>query len=174
MHEYFPAGQSVTDVQPGDFLLLDAGTDIFSRLIRFGQRLRFGGANARYTRWNHAALFVDTNGSIIEALSSGVTLSNVVKYQPYDYVVVRIDASDADRLEAVNFAKACLNDGYGWLTIASIVLSVLTGSKFSFGYDGQEICSGLVARALERTNAIFPRDGSHMMPADLARYYRVA
>jgi hypothetical protein len=37
--------------------------------------------------------------------------------------------------------------------------------------DGTEICSGLVARGEERTRAIFSREPSHVMPADLAKYY---
>jgi hypothetical protein len=35
------------------------------------------------------------------------------------------------------------------------------------------ICSGLTARCQERTNAIFNRTPSHIMPADLAKYYGV-
>jgi hypothetical protein len=59
------------------------------------------------------------------------------------------------------------------LTIVSIALSLLTGGKFTFGFDGQSICSGLVARALERMCAIFNRSSSHIMPADLAKYIEV-
>jgi hypothetical protein len=35
------------------------------------------------------------------------------------------------------------------------------------------MCSALVARALERTSAIFPDEPAHRLPADLARYYGV-
>jgi hypothetical protein len=59
------------------------------------------------------------------------------------------------------------------MNIVSIALSLITGGKFTFGFDGQAICSGLVARALERTNAIFNRDPEHIMPADLAKYFNV-
>lgn len=169
----YPPGEDVQSVTPGDFLLLDAGDDLFCKLIRFGQRLRFRGADAHYARFNHAALFVTSNGGIIEALSEGIKRRNVSCYHDAFYLVVHIDADTYDRQEVVTFAASCLNEGYGWWQIASIALSLLTGSKFSFGYDGQEICSGLVARALERTSAIFPRDASHMMPADLAKYYGV-
>lgn len=55
----------------------------------------------------------------------------------------------------------------------SIAYSLLTGGKFTFGLEGQAICSGLVARAMERTGAIFNRTPSHIMPADLAKYYKV-
>ena len=80
---------------------------------------------------------------------------------------------DVNRTHEVEFAQACLHNHYGWLTIVSIALSLLTGSKLGFGVDGQEICSALVARCLERTGEIFPTDPWHIMPADLAKYYGV-
>lgn len=168
----FRPGEAVTDPQPGDFLLTH-GSAWTSRLIQLGQRVRIHGADSKYCYWNHAAIFVDTQGTIIEALGSGVTEDDVAKYTPKDYHVVRIEAGDLDRQEAVAFARWCLDQPYGWVTIASIGLSLLTGARFSFGFDGQQICSGLVARAQERTHAIFNRTPSHIMPADLAKYYQV-
>jgi hypothetical protein len=55
----------------------------------------------------------------------------------------------------------------------SIAYTLLTGGKFTFAIDGEAICSGLVARAMERTGAIFNRTPTHVMPADLAKYYDV-
>src|SRR5262249_25849934 len=82
-------------------------------------------------------------------------------------------ADKHDRQQVVEFAKKSLHQKYGWFTILSIGLSLLTGGKFTFGFDDQSICSGLVARSLERTNAIFNRTPSHIMPADLAMYFTV-
>ena len=62
---------------------------------------------------------------------------------------------------------------YNNLATVSIGLSMLTGSKLAFYIDGRFVCSGLVARALERTGRIFDRDPSHIAPADLAKYYAV-
>jgi hypothetical protein len=59
------------------------------------------------------------------------------------------------------------------LTIASIALSLVTGGKLAFAIDGQLICSGLVARSLERTTAIFKHDPARIMPAELAEIYDV-
>lgn len=158
-------------INPGDFFLVHGDTWI-SRVIQFGQSLRF--RNSPFNYWTHAGLFTDTDGNIIEALGTGVTERHINYYKNEKYIIVHIYASDEDRMEAVRFAQACLNQQYGWITIASIALSLLSGLRFSFGFDGQEICSGLVARSLERTPAIFPRDPSHIMPADLASYYVVA
>lgn len=165
-------GETVSNPRPGDFILTH-GTAWTSRLIQWGQRLRIHGQDAKYTYWNHAAIFVDDNGGIVEAIGAGVCKRNISVYQPKDYYVIRIKGSPEDRAEAVNFACSCLDERYAWTTIVSIALSLITGAKFSFGFDGEQICSGLVARALERTWAIFNREPSHIMPADLAKYYQV-
>ncbi len=170
--ERFGPGEEVSDPQPGDFILTH-NTTWSAKLVQFGQKLRYRGADSKYTRWNHTALIVDNQGHIIEALGRGITQTQLAKYKPAEYFVVHIDASPEDRQEAINFAKACVDQQYGWLTLVSITLSLLTGTKFSFGFDGQQICSGLVARSLERTNAIFTPEPSHIMPAYLAKYYLV-
>ena len=60
---------------------------------------------------------------------------------------------------------------YGFVTLASLALTMLTGSKLTFFVDGRYICSGFVARAMERTGTLFDRDPVHITPADLAKYY---
>lgn len=170
--ERFGKGETISNPRPGDFILTH-GTAWTSLLIQWGQKLRIHGDDSTYTYWNHAAIFVDDGGGIIEALGAGVCERNISVYQPKEYHVVRITASAEDREEAVTFARTCLDEQYAWTTIVSIAVSLITGAKFSFGFDGEQICSGLVARALERTWAIFNREPSHIMPADLAKYYQV-
>lgn len=167
----FSAGNEVSNPAPGDFLLTH-GNSWTSRLIRFGQTLRYRGPDKIYARWNHAAIFVSENGDIVEALGGGVQRRNVSVYKDTEYHVVRLaNVAALDRKQEVEFALACLNDSYGFLTILSIALSLLSGSKLGFGVDGQEICSALVARCLERTGEIFPEDPWRLMPADLAKYF---
>jgi uncharacterized protein YycO len=160
--------------QAGDFILTH-GNDLYGRLIRIGQALRFVGGDRKYTYWNHAAIIVDEQGTLIEALGNGVCKTNISKYKPVEYHLVRLGttADDFDRVESVRFAQWSLGEKYGWLTIVSIAIGLLTGGRFTIGYEGQVICSGLVARAMERTSAIFNRNAEDMMPADLAKYYRV-
>ncbi len=165
-------GETVVDPEPGDFILTH-GDAIISKIIRLGQRLRIHGTDGKYTHWNHAALIADTDGGVIEALGRGITRRDLSDYVGTEYHVVRIDAAKEDRAQAVAFAASCVGQPYAWFTIISISLSLLTGGKFSFGFEGQHICSGLVARALERTAAIFNRMPTHIMPADLAKYYDV-
>lgn len=170
--QHIRPGERAGAARPGDFILTHGG-EFFSQLIRVGQQLRFHGADNQYTFWNHTALVVSDDGAIIEALGNGVVRRSLADYDPTQYTIVRVDASDRDRLEEVDFAQRCVGAPYGWLTIASIALSLLTGAKISFGFDGQMICSGLVARALERTTAIFKHEPSHIMPAELAKAYSV-
>jgi hypothetical protein len=171
----FGPGESIQDPKPGDFALT-RGQEWTSFMIRVGERLRYRGPDRKYAYWNHALLFVDDKGGIVEALGSGVTPGNISKYTPVTYHVVCLDdVSDKDRRHAAAFAEYCAekHEKYGYLTIASIALSLLFGGRLGFGIDGQEICSGLVARALERTGEIFEIDSWHMMPADLAAAYEV-
>ena len=171
--ESFRPGEQVVNPLPGDFILTH-GTSWTSRMIRLGEAIRFRGADKPFARWNHAAIFINQQGDIIEALGGGVQRRNISVYKETEYYVVHLDdVIDMNRTHEVEFAEACLNEHYGWLTIVSIALSLLSGSKLGFGVDGQEICSALVARCLERTGEIFPTDPWHIMPADLAKYYNV-
>ena len=170
--EHIPPGQSDPDPLPGDFILTH-GAEFWSRVIQFGQGLRFSGKDSGYTYWNHSALIVSADGALIEALGPGVRRSSLKAYVDTQYTVVHIDASDEDRREVVAFAEHWIGASYDWATIVSITLSLLTGAKFSFGFAGQLICSGLVARALERTTLVFDEEPSHVMPAELAKMFGV-
>lgn len=167
-------GAQPGEYDPGDFILTH-GSAFFSKLIRFGQGLRFRGRNRKFAWWNHAAMIVSESGDLIEALGAGVRATHIDKYKPTEYHLVRLGslADQHDRQQVVGFARWSLGEEYGFVIIVSIAFSLVFGGKFNFGFDGQTICSGLVARALERTNAIFDRTPSHIMPADLARYFNV-
>ena len=143
--EHVPPGQNDPDPLPGDFILTHGG-EFFSRVIQFGQGLRFIGKDHPYTYWNHSALIVSADGALIEALGPGVRRNTLADYKGTQYTVVHIEASDEDRKEMVAFAEHWVGGQYDWATIVSITLSLLTGAKLSFGFAGQQICSGLVAR----------------------------
>lgn len=163
-----------TDFQPGDFILTH-GDSFISRFIRFGQSLVFLGRNRKYIWWSHAALIVSADGDLIEAAGNGVHRGHLKHYKPTDFHIVRLNtlASDHDRAQICRFAEWARGQEYGMLTNLSIIISTLTGCRFTFGFDGQSTCSGLVARALERGAAIFDRSPSHILPADLAKYFSV-
>lgn len=164
----------VGQFDPGDFILTK-GSKWQNRLIRFGQALRHRGKNRQYIRWTHAALITSYDGELIEAVGAGVRRGHLSEYKETEYRIVRLGplATINDRLQMVKYAKWCLKEEYGYSIICSIGISLLTGGKFRFGFDGQAICSGLVARALERTSIIFDKSPSHILPADLAKYFKV-
>lgn len=169
--EHVGPGRTAGGVEPGDFLLVASRT-FRGRLIRWGQERRIRGADRKYVKWTHAALIVDSDGTLIEAVGAGVRQHSIEQYEQDEYLVVRIVADPDDRAEMVDFARWALNKPYNRLATVSIALSLLTGSRIAFFVDGQFVCSGLVARALERTGRIFDRDPAHIAPADLAKYYR--
>jgi|SRR5579862_3401304 len=167
----YPAGAEEPDPRPGDFLLTHAYAWT-SRLIRFGEGLRYRNTNRQFAYWSHAVAIVSTDGAIIEALGSGVTAGHLSKYAGTDYVYVRIQSTDEDRAEMTAFAEAQVGEQYGFLTIASIAISLLTTGRLRFQLAGTEICSGLVARMLER--GVYTWDvPASVMPADLARFFDV-
>jgi hypothetical protein len=167
-------GEEASNPEPGDFILT-RGDKFFNKVIRFGQNIRFRGANRKYAYRDHMALVVNSDGNLIEATSTGVIRTNLTRYKDQEYHLVRLGktAKLGDRDEMVAFAEWCLGEPYGWTTLVCIGVGLLTGGSFTFGFSGQKICSGLVAKALERTKAIFNRDSEDIMPADLAKYYQV-
>ncbi len=170
--EFYPKDREAEGMREGDFLLTH-DKNIIGWVVRFGQRLRY---EERYARWNHAVLVLSEDGRIAEALSMGVVEDHISKYQGEDYYLVRLrDVSDEDRKQMVAFAESVLKapyrTRYGWPTLTSIVLTLLTNSRWVFGRVDTAICSGFVAEALVRTGAIFEKPPSHMMPADLAKEY---
>jgi hypothetical protein len=173
--QFYPAdmGASPAEYLPGDFLLT-RGTSWVSTLIRWGQALRFG-INSPYAYWSHAALLVSTAGELIEATAKGITVGHIDQYRAQPYTLVRVNTtmSREDREQAVTFARASVGWEYGYFNFIAIALSCLTGSKFSFGREAEEVCSGFVARALERGSILWPRDPRNMAPGDLAKFFEV-
>src|SRR6266480_6545002 len=99
--EHVPPGQTDPDPLPGDFILTHGG-EFFSRVIQFGQGLRFSGKNRPYTYWNHSALIVSADGAIIEALGPGVRRNTLAAYHGTQYTVVHIDASEDRKSTRLN------------------------------------------------------------------------
>jgi hypothetical protein len=164
-------------MKPGD-LLLTRRTGIYSRLIGFGQRLRFRGARKKYGYWTHAAIIVKDDGTLVEATGHGVTFGHVDVYKDCPHAIVGATAIDdpwADmvRTKVVAFAAHDVGREYGRLEIACLALYCLTGSAFRLAIDNQMICSALAAEALTRTGVIFPEEPLWMLPAHLAEFYNV-
>jgi len=168
--ERFAPGAAAETFEPGDFILTHHHHAV-SRLIRLAQKIR--GRERRYSYWSHAALIIDREGNLVEAESKGVVVSPLSKYEQVEYHVVHLgdSADQRDREQAVAFALSLVGKPFGYLDLFSVGLSLLTGAKINVAYESHLTCSALVARALERTSAIFDDEPGHMLPADLARHY---
>jgi hypothetical protein len=175
--ERFGPGGMPTEWHMGDYMLVSAGVwkdgkrgpvPFVSRMIQFGQSLRFRGDRRPFAHWNHAVWV--SKGELIEALGGGVTASPYEKYRDVEFHVVHSNLNDVEREDADAFVRYELDrhTKYGFVTIVSIGLSLLTGMKFNFGMLSTAICSGLVAGALAANE--WREDPSHIMPADLAEY----
>lgn len=170
--ERYGPGEAATKFRPGDFILTHRHHPV-SRMIRLAQKVR--GRERKYSYWSHAAVIVDVDGSLVEAESRGVVRSPLSKYSPEEYHLVDLGdtADERDRKQVAAYAESLVGQPFGFLDMFSVGLSLFTGAKVNVSYESHLMCSALVARALERTDAIFHDEPSHMLPADLARFYGV-
>jgi hypothetical protein len=184
------------DLEPGDVVLVRS-SGIIPSLIRFGERVRFMGwpkalmwlakcviriapADVPADPWyvSHAAVCV--GDVLIEAQAQGLQTAPLSKYDQADTVVVRLadlrpDVTPADRARAVLYARGQLaaHDRYGWLSIASIVLQLISPLRLDLSWDGALICSAFAAQCLEHAGVILAtRSSLTTMPADLAAMVR--
>ena len=165
-------GEAATDFQPGDFILTHK-MKLIPRFIRFAQRIR--GRDREYSHWSHTAMITRADGSLVEAETKGVIAGNLSQYRDVEYHLVKIDAiaDERDRRQAVAFTESMLGQPFGVLDGIGLMVSLVTGLRLNVSYNSHLVCSALVARALERTDAIFDDEPAHMLPADLARYFNV-
>lgn len=168
----YEAGEEPTTFEPGDFFLLRNNT-FASKIVLFGEWIRYHGENRKYSRWSHGGAFIDTKGTIIEATFGGVKIDNISKYKDLPYYVVHTKLSAANKIQAVNAAKSFLKDKYGWLTDFSIGLNYLTGLKIQITAKNTINCSGLVGMMLWAAGYIFNGSPQMFAPADLAAAFDV-
>lgn len=173
----FSAAGDDAPAMPGDVLLTYTRlsrnpASWFGALIRFGQAIRFRGDRRKYARWNHAVLVVE-DGNIIEALGRGVVQRKLSDYRGQDYCIAHtfLDARDSRRV--CGLASRLVGLRYGFLSIISIAIAIVTGGRLVVDVAGSYICSELVAESLKRAGYYFQVPASHIMPADLAETFRV-
>ena len=171
-YKVYSAGQEPQKFIPGDFILVST-TGVLAKCIRAGQFLRYHGKMRNYSHWNHAAMIIDTGGTIIEAAGRGVRISKISEYQESEYYLVSTKLNKQNRDQAVAASKSFVKDKYGWFTILSIILQLVTGIEFQFSFGNSVVCSGVVAQSLWAGGVIFDSNPYQMMPADLASAYDV-
>lgn len=162
-------------MQPGDIVLCHS-SGVLPWLIRVFERLRY--RKGSEPRWNHAAMLVypaadNVPGEfedwcVIEAEVHGVQYAWLSSMGEHIVLDSRLDQRGRDL--AVAYANVALGSNYGFLTIASIIVNLLTPAIWQVTRPGTFICSGLVAHALEHGGYFFPLkwETDEVMPADLA------
>lgn len=170
-HMFYPIGVLPDTVKPGDFILTRRDGTFMGTCIRFFQDFRLP---LRDAKWSHAALVIDERGYIQEALEFAVEIEHIEKYRDHEVMHYSPEMSEEDREQVVLFSKSvyAAKHNYGYLTILSLVLSLLTGSSFVFSKAGTSICSGFVAEALTRAGYVFDSVPSHVTPGDLNKKFR--
>lgn len=171
-YKVYSVGQQPPKFTPGDFILVST-TGILAKCIRTGQFFRYHGKMRNYSHWNHAAMIVDTDGTVVEAAGRGVRYSNINEYKESEYYLVSTKLNKQSRDQTVAAARSFVKDKYGWFTILSIILQLITGIEFQFSFGNSVICSGVVAQSLWAGGVIFDTNPYQMMPADLASAYDV-
>jgi hypothetical protein len=134
--------------------------------IQVAQRVKYGKGSPA-ARWNHVFIVTDDVGGIIQANQSGVERGHLRQYIHDEYELRRPPYAPGGGQIVAEAATHHLGRKYGWLTIASVTLSLLTGTKLRFGIAGDEICSGEAADDVTRANIDVGPDESFSTPADL-------
>jgi uncharacterized protein YycO len=173
--ERYGPGEHAELAMPGDFVLTHRRHRIMPVLISLAQRRHWRGPRRPYAHWSHAALVVGEDGALVEAEANGVIRSSIAKYRPQEYHLVRMDAmlDGAQRAAARDAGLRSVGEAFGYLVMAGLALWLLTGIRVRFRRRHHQICSGLVAGALEAAGQRLDRDPSFILPADLAELYRV-
>lgn len=130
--------------KPGDIVFAH-NTGLMARAIRLGEWLRF----RKGSYFNHACVVdrvEDGVAYVIQAEPRGVTsdktLDSVGEY-------VLFSPSELDVQKILEFSRAQVGSRYGWLSIVSIVVDLVTPDWFpALRARGTWICSAVTAEAL--------------------------
>ena len=151
-------------------MVLTHRSGLIPRLIRLAERRHFG---PELAHWSHCALIVDADGTLVEAETRGVIRSPLSKYRPDQYSVVRLSQRmGADgSVKAVAYTEAQVGKAFGFLVMFSLAVWLITGRRLDYRREDHQICSGLVAHALQEGGVDVGGDPTFTLPADLARRF---
>jgi hypothetical protein len=107
----------------------------------------------------------------VEAESTGVQRNQLSRYRESEYHLVKLGPalSDTDRNQAVAYAEAHVGAGFGFLVMVSLVVWLGTGFRLRLARADHQICSGLVAHALQEAGQLLDLDATFALPADVAK-----
>ena len=127
---------------PGDLVFFD-GTGAVSRAIQLAQWFRWRSGS----RFNHVAIldaYTEGKWTLVQAEGRGVTRGAALG-DSYTHVPL---PNGVDRQKVLQFARSQVGRSYGFLTIASIVLTIFTPKFVNFELPNTWICSAVAAESL--------------------------
>ncbi len=159
-----PAHLSLSTALPGDVVLAHT-RGLFGWLVRFGT----------HSRWSHAALIEAVGATpeqtwVIQAEAKGVTRATLDQVAPGGYYVIVPAPKGLDRQRMVAWARTRVGEEYGYLTVLSIAITLVTPwfLRVDFRRQGSLICSALVALSLHAGGWLaHVGDFYQVSPADL-------
>lgn len=177
----YSEGEHCNNADPGDLVLI-RHRGKFPFIIRLGQRIyywrkRFIGHpeyDSDFCKFNHAAVVVEGGEGtyIVEMQAKGGVKSSLKDYVAQEYAVIKLTADDNQKQDAVDFANYCLNIEYGYISIVAIAINILIGWGISLSTRGL-ICSAATSLSARCMGLIPDGPDITVMPADLARYFKV-
>jgi hypothetical protein len=142
-----PPPAEVTTMAPGD-LCFCHGKGIVDWAIRAAEWLRF----RKGAKYNHVGMLVEYLGngdwSVIEAESPGIIMTTLSSLRAHGEVEIVPLPYPCQSDRAVNFMKYQIGEQYGFLTIASLIVSLILPGSLSLYKPGTWICSAVIAEAL--------------------------
>lgn len=156
-----------------DFILTE-GKEFMGKTIRFGLKFKFKGDDRRFTNTTHFAWVTSSGGDLAESLWTGVEETNISKYDDFDYLHVRMNTSleNIDNTSLFIDSVADENTGYGYLTVANIFVTYVTGWGWISPADNTKICSGYGAEGIVglRRDVIFDSPLYKVSPPEINKY----
>ena len=169
---YFGPGEHCSDPRPGDLVLVRS-PGWPAAVIRFGERLRCRGRDRSFARVNHAATVLG-RGIVQEMAGGGGQLTALASWRQQSYAVVHVTtATDEQRRAAVAAARWYVNVPYGWPSIVSDAVYVLSGLPIALAVGQSVVCSADASSAQRCLGLIPDKPDVAVLPSDLARWYRV-
>ena len=172
---YFVPGETCGDPTLGDLILVrdNAWT---AKVIRFGERLRLRKADRIFAAVNHAMTVVEEGESPVvqQMTGTGGVLTPLSDFEDATYAVVHCTrATSTQRVAAQAAARWYVGVPYGWGSIVSDGLYLLTGLPVGLSLGQSVVCSADASTAQRCLGFVPAKPDIAVLPSDLARWFDV-
>jgi hypothetical protein len=148
----------LADAQPGDLVFCHSAGVVGAgiRLVERFRRAYSGAAEAPGDNWNHVAVLVSVKGrrnnpanwTVLQAEGKGVAAAALSSVAPGgNYEIVRLPVT-CEASKVTKFMRAQTGSRYGFVTVASILVTLLTPRFFDVMKPGTWICSAVAAESM--------------------------